>query len=168
MAVVFRLAAWTASILCPSTSHSEALSSSSESNPIKAPAKKSIAIVSRCFDFTKKIKILPTAPLLAVYIFFREPSGCFAWYIQKYLRCPLSDNTVPIQFFGFILMSLGSGKVRLRIFLYHCKPKNWKKYMYICKLYHGKLRLCEMRFFKNVGRTTNVKLAFFNVEKSKH
>ena len=138
MAVVFRLAAWTASILCPSTSHSEALSSSSESNPIKAPAKKSKSNlhicnskVDRCFDFTKKIKILPTAPLLAVYIFFREPSGCFAWYIQKYLRCPLSDNTVPIQFFGFILMSLGSGKVRLRIFLYHCKPKNWKKYIYI-------------------------------------
>ena len=140
MAVVFRLAAWTASILCPSTSHSEALSSSSESNPIKAPAKKSrlntyifaiLKYLGRCFDFTKKFKILPTAPLLAVYIFFREPSGCFAWYIQKYLRCPLSDNTVPIQFFGFILMSLGSGKVRLRIFLYHCKPKNWKRFIFV-------------------------------------
>ena len=67
---------------------------------------------------------IPTAPLLAVYIFFRDPSGCLAWYIQKYLLCPLSDKTVPIQFLGFIFISLGSGNVKFNIFLYHGSPKN--------------------------------------------
>ena len=86
---------------------------------------------------------IPTAPLLAVYIFFRDPSGCLAWYIQKYLLCPLSDKTVPIQFLGFIFISLGSGNVKFNIFLYHGSPKNngsaqllrfqeWHK-CYICK-----------------------------------
>ena len=76
-----------------------------------------------CGIIIKRIYI-PTAPLLAVYIFFRDPSGCLAWYIQKYLLCPLSDKTVPIQFLGFIFISLGSGNVKFNIFLYHGSPKN--------------------------------------------
>ena len=31
----------------------------------------------------------------------------------------VKGQTVPIQFFGLILISLGSGRVKLSIFLYH-------------------------------------------------
>jgi len=59
-----------------------------------------------------------------VYNFLRLPSGCLAWYMQKYLRWPLSDKTVPMQFLGLMLMSRGSGKVRFRIFLNQASPEN--------------------------------------------
>ncbi len=63
-----------------------------------------------------------TAPLFAVYSFFLDPSGCLAWNMQKYLLCPLSDSTVPMQFFGLMLISRGSGNVKFRIFLNQGSP----------------------------------------------
>jgi hypothetical protein len=51
-------------------------------------------------------------------------SGCLAWYIQKYLRWPFSERTVPIQLRGLMFSSLGSGKLNVRRHLYHSNPRS--------------------------------------------
>ena len=71
---------------------------------------------------TDSLEELPAAPLFAVYTFLLDPSGCLAWYMQKYRLWPFKERTVPMQFLGFMFISLGSGSVRLRIFLNQGSP----------------------------------------------
>ena len=67
--------------------------------------------------------------------------------MQKYRRCPLSDNTVPMQFLGLILMSLGSGRVKFKIFLNQGKPEKIKTQLkYVSRKRVSNLILVELHF----------------------
>lgn len=52
----------------------------------------------------------------------RLVSGCLAWYMQKYLRCPFNARTVPIQFLGLIWRSRDSVIDRRNSSEYQLKP----------------------------------------------
>uniref|UniRef100_A0A224Y1G8 Putative secreted protein n=1 Tax=Panstrongylus lignarius TaxID=156445 RepID=A0A224Y1G8_9HEMI len=51
-----------------------------------------------------------------------RPSGCLAWYIQRYFLKPFNANTVPTQFLGLIDRSLSSTRLCLNTSVYQLRP----------------------------------------------
>jgi hypothetical protein len=62
----------------------------------------------------------------------------------KYLRCPFNDKTVPTQFFALIFNSLGSGKLRIKILLYHSSPRSNDKWLNNNVLFFLQKRLIKL------------------------
>lgn len=54
----------------------------------------------------------------------RIVSGCLAWYMQKYLRCPFSASTVPMQLRGLICNSLDSNNDKRNNSVNHDCPRS--------------------------------------------